>query len=184
MTEIDSPQSFPEWFMPWPTFEVDWSRAGLLVVDFQNYGCNPECGVAEMLSEQFPEVASYYLPQLREAIGNTQRLLEAFRSSRREVVFTRHGALLSDGRDMIARRRQRDADSVEQTETPTLWSKGSFEHEVVSDLAPLTDELVVDKNASSAFNGTGIDQLLRNLGLETLIVTGMATDMCVETTRK
>lgn len=184
MTEFDSPQSFPEWFMPWPSFEVDWTQAGLLVVDFQNYGCNPKCGVAAMLSGQFPEVASYYLPRLRETIGNTRRLLNAFRSAGREVVYTRHGALLSDGRDMIARRRLRDADSVEQTETPTLWSKGSFEHEVVSELAPLIDELVIDKNASSAFNGTGIDQLLRNLGLKTLIVTGMATDMCVETTAR
>lgn len=184
MTQIDSPDSIPGWFMPWPSIEVDWSRAGLLVVDFQNYGCNPECGVARMLREQFPEVASYYLPRLRETISNTQRLLGSFRGSGREVVFTRHGALLSDGRDMIARRRQRDTDSVEKTETPTLWSKGSFEHEVVSELTPLDDELVIDKNASSAFNGTGIDQLLRNLGLETLIVTGMATDMCVETTAR
>ena len=44
--------------------------------------------------------------------------------------------------------------------------------------------LVIDKNASSPFNGTGIDQLLRNLGIETLVMTGMATDMCVETTAR
>ena len=109
MTEFDSPQSFPEWFMPWPSFEVNWSSVGLLVVDFQNYGCNPDYGVARMLSEQFPKAASYYLPRLRETIGNTRRLLEVFRRCRREVVFTRHGTLLPDGRDMIARRRQRDA---------------------------------------------------------------------------
>ena len=41
---------------------------------------------------------------------------------------------------------------------------------------------MIDKNASSPFNGSGIDQLLRNLGLETLVLAGMATDMCVETT--
>jgi biuret amidohydrolase len=181
---IDSPETFPDWFIPWPAFEVDWSRAGLLVIDLQNYGSNPDCGVARMLVEKFPDVASYYVPRLAETIANTRRLLDAFRSSKREVVYTRHGALLADGRDMIPRRRQRDQDSVEQTETPTLWSKGSFEHEVVSELAPLEHELVIDKNASSAFNGTGIDQLLRNLGLDTLVVAGMATDMCVETTAR
>lgn len=154
------------------------------MIDLQNYGCNPECGVARMLQEKFPEVASYYLPRLRQITGNTHRLLKTFRRFRREVVFTRHGALLSDGRDMIARRRRRDEASIEQTETPTLWAKGCFEHEVISELTPQPGELVIDKNASSAFNGTGIDQLLRNLGLETLIVTGMATDMCVETTAR
>lgn len=181
---VDSSETFPEWFMPWPSFDVDWSRAGLLVIDFQNYGSNPDCGVAQMLVEKHPEVASYYVPRLRESIANSRRLLDAFRKTKREVIFTRHGALLSDGRDMIARRRQRDEESVEQTATPTLWSRGSFEHEVVGELAPLADELVIDKNASSAFNGTGIDQLLRNLDLETLILTGMATDMCVETTAR
>jgi nicotinamidase-related amidase len=83
---------------------------------------------------------------------------------------------------MIARRQQRDVDAVEQWARPTLWSRGSMEHQVIDELAPRNDELVIDKNASSPFNGTGIDQLLRNLQLDTLVVTGMATDMCVETT--
>lgn len=181
---IDSPDSLPGWVMPWPAFDVDWARAGLMIIDFQNYGSNSECGVAQMLVERFPGVADYYVPRLRETIANTQRLLEAFRHHRREVIYTRHGALLADGRDMILRRQQRDTDAREQTDRPTLWSKGDMEHEIVEELSPLDRELVIDKNASSPFNGTGIDQLLRNLGLDTLILTGMATDMCVETTAR
>ena len=182
--EIDSPSSFPDWFMPWPSFEVDWSRVGLLVIDFQNYSSNPDSGVTQMLIQQFPKTAEYYVPRINTAAANAQRLLNKFREMNREVIFTRHGALLADGRDMIARRRQRDRDSVESTDRPTLWSRGSFEHEIVAQLTPLADELVIDKNASSPFNGTGIDQLLRNLNLETLVIVGMATDMCVETTAR
>ena len=85
---------------------------------------------------------------------------------------------------MIARRQQRDQDSIQSTDRPTLWSRGSFEHEILEELVPRDNELVIDKNASSAFNGTGIDQLLRNLNLETLVIAGMATDMCVETTAR
>lgn len=181
---IDSPESFPEWFMPWPSFDVDWSRAGLIVIDYQNYSSNPDCGVARMLIEQYPMIADYYVPRMRSTLANTGRILARFRETDRQVIFTRHGALLRDGRDMIARRRRRDHDSVQTTDTPTLWSRGSFEHEIVKELAPAEDELVIDKNASSPFNGTGIDQLLRNMNLETLILTGMATDMCVETTAR
>jgi biuret amidohydrolase len=150
----------------------------------QNYGVNPSCGIAQMLAERYPKVAEYYVPRIREVIANTRRLLDAFRQLEREVVFTRHGPMLPDGRDMILRRQQRDDLAREQTDRPTLWSKGSKEHQVVSELAATDRELVIDKNASSAFNGTGIDQLLRNLNLETLVVTGMATDMCVETTAR
>jgi nicotinamidase-related amidase len=171
--------------MPWPEFEVDWLRAGALVIDFQNYSSHPDMGVLRMLRRQFPEVAEYYGPRVLDvAIPNAARLVAAFRDAGRDVVFTRHGALLSDGRDMIARRRRRDEDSVDSTDTPTLWSRGSREHEIVELLTPLSDELVIDKNASSPFNGTGIDQLLRNLELETLVIVGMATDMCVETTAR
>jgi nicotinamidase-related amidase len=170
--------------MPWPSFDVDWTRTGLLIVDMQNYGVNPSCGIAQMLTERYPDVAEYYVPRIREVIANTRRLLDAFRRLKREVIFTRHGTLLPDGRDMILRRQQRDDLARQQTDRPTLWSKGSEEYQVVAELVPLDRELVIDKNASSAFNGTGIDQLLRNLNLETLVVTGMATDMCVETTAR
>ena len=85
---------------------------------------------------------------------------------------------------MIARRRRRDADSVTTTNTPTLWHRGTFEHEVVAALAPATGELVIDKNTSSAFNSTGLEWLLRNMDVDTLVLAGMATDMCVETTAR
>ena len=181
---VDSPDSLPGWIMPWPSFDVDWGKTGLLVIDFQNYSSNAKCGVTRMLVERYPDVASYYVPRIQETISRTRRLLDAFRRLNREVVFTRHGALLKDGRDMILRRQRRDTDARAQTDRPTLWAKGSHEHDVVAELEPMDHELVIDKNASSPFNGTGIDQLLRNMGLETLVVTGMATDMCVETTAR
>ncbi|MDP6448126.1 MAG: isochorismatase family cysteine hydrolase, partial [Pirellulaceae bacterium] len=86
--------------------------------------------------------------------------------------------------DQLSVTADNSADAELQTDTPTLWSRGSREHEIVELLTPLSDELVIDKNASSPFNGTGIDQLLRNLELETLVIVGMATDMCVETTAR
>lgn len=182
---IDSPATLPGWHMPWPAFTVDWTRAALVVVDMQNYGCNPAMGVARMLSQRYPDIAAYYVPRLTgTVIPNAVRLLEAFRARGLPVVFTRHGPLLPDGSDMIARRRRRDTDSVTTTDTPTLWHRGTPEHEVIAGLAPRAGELVIDKNTSSAFNSTGIEWLLRNKGIETLVTVGMATDMCVETTAR
>ena len=62
--------------------------------------------------------------------------------------------------------------------------RGTFEHELIGSLAPAAGELVIDKNTSSAFNSTGIEWLLRNMEVETLVLAGMATDMCVETTAR
>jgi len=182
---IDSPQTLPDWPMPWPAFEVDWTRAALIVIDYQNYSSNPEAGLARMFIEKYPSVAAYYIPRITEVtIPNTCRLLDAFRAAGREVIFTRHGALLPDGRDMILRRRRRDVEAMKTTARPHLWSRGSFEHQIIESLSPLPHELIIDKNASSAFNGSAVDQLLRNMGLDTLVMAGMATDMCVETTSR
>ena len=172
------------WIMRWPDFDVDWSRAGLLVVDYQNYSSHPACGITQMLPEQHPQVAAYYVPRINTTLAQTRLLLDKFRALRREVIFTRHGPLVPDGRDMISRRQRRDLDALGRSNKPTLWSKGTSEHQIVDLLTPLKTELVIDKNASSAFNGTGIDQILRNLALDTLVITGMATDMCVETTAR
>ena len=182
---IDSPETFADWHMPWPDFAVDWRSTALLVVDMQNYGCNPAVGVAQMLRQKYPAIADYYVDRLvRTVIPNARRLLAAFRHHAAPVLFTRHGPLLPDGRDMIERRRRRDASSVRTTNTPVLWHRGTFEHEVIAELAPVAGELVVDKNTSSAFNSTGIEWLLRNMGVATIVVIGIATDMCVETTAR
>ena len=85
---------------------------------------------------------------------------------------------------MIARRRRRDTDALATTSAPALWHSGTFEHEIVGQLEPRDGELVLEKNTSSAFNSTGIEWLLRNLGVTTLVVIGVATDMCVETTAR
>jgi len=185
MNPIDTPQSLPDWPIPWPAFDVDWARTALIVIDYQNYSSNLDAGLPKMLTEKYPAIAQYYNRRINEvSIPNTARLIAAFRAAEREVIYTRHGALLPDGRDMILRRRRRDVDAMKATDRPHLWSRGSFEHDIVDRLAPLPGDLVIDKNASSAFNGSAIDQLLRNMAIDTLVMTGMATDMCVETTSR
>jgi nicotinamidase-related amidase len=130
---IDSPETFAGWHMPWPDFEVDWKRAAIVVVDMQNYGCNPDVGLMPMLSSRYPEIARYYLSRVTEiAVPNAARLLEGFRAAECRVVFTRHGPLLADGSDMIARRRRRDVEALAITGTPALWHRGTFEHEVIA----------------------------------------------------
>jgi biuret amidohydrolase len=185
LAPIDSPETFAGWHVPWPKLDIEWKRAALVVVDMQNYGCNPDVGLMQMLSQRYPEIAAYYLPRVSEiALPNARRLLEGFRAAVRPVVFTRHGPLLADGSDMIARRRRRDEDALASTGAPALWHRGTFEHEVIASLAPAPGELVIDKNTSSALNSTGIEGLLRNMDVETLVLAGMATDMCVETTAR
>ena len=61
---------------------------------------------------------------------------------------------------------------------------GTRGHEIVADLAPLNDELVVRKYRSSAFFGTNLDLLLRSNGIKTVVIGGCTTEGCVESTAR
>ena len=58
----------------------------------------------------------------------------------------------------------------------------SPEYEIVPQLAPLPHDLVLDVNSVSPFASTSLDQLLRNMGVENLVVTGVLTNAAVEST--
>jgi nicotinamidase-related amidase len=61
---------------------------------------------------------------------------------------------------------------------------GSRAAEVIAELAPMADELVLPKSSSSPFSSTVLDYLLRNLGVRTLVVIGLLTDQCIDHTVK
>ncbi len=54
----------------------------------------------------------------------------------------------------------------------------------MSELAPVQGDEVVDKRRYSAFAGTGLDQLLRHKGISDIVVTGVMTNLCCETTAR
>ena len=90
------------------------------------------------------------------------------------------GPVLGDGADMVGLRRPGTAPGLK----PLLHHQGTFEHGILPDVAPIDGELVINKTSRGAFNSTAIERVLRNLGLETLVIAGVSTSSCVETTAR
>ena len=105
-------------------------------------------------------------------IPNLRRLLEAARGHGIEVIYTVIASLTRDGRDR----------SLDYKQTGFHFAPGSPETRVIPELAPRDDEIVLPKTSSSLFNSTVFEYLLRNIGLDTVIVTGFLTDQCVDHT--
>jgi nicotinamidase-related amidase len=136
-------------------------RAALLVIDVQNGTCGP----AE--SEARPE---FYNATALRVIPNIAALIAAFRGAGLEVVYTVIENLTADGRDR----------SLDYKLSGMGFPKGSHESQVIPELAPLPDELVLPKTSSSVFNSTNLDYVLRNIGIEDVFVTGYLTDQCID----
>jgi len=143
----------------------DAKRTALLIVDVQNATFN------EAQREIRPE---FYAAARDTVIPNLERLVASCRRLGVEVIFTVIENLTKDGRDR----------SLDYKLSDFFIAKGSFEAKVLDRIAPGADEIVIPKTSSSVFNSTNIDYVLRNLGIEDLVVTGFLTDQCIDHTVK
>jgi ureidoacrylate peracid hydrolase len=92
-----------------------------------------------------------------------------------EVIHIRIAYRTPDGRD--GRQRLLGGTNIQTPFVPR-------DYDVLDEIAPLPSEIVLDKTSVSAFNSTTIDQILRNLGVDRVWVTGMVTEACVELTAR
>jgi nicotinamidase-related amidase len=142
---------------------VEPRATALIVIDVQN----------QTMEEQKQVRNSYFLNQLTAVVlPNLQRLIGAARETGAEVIYTVIENLTRDGRDR----------SLDYKLSNICVAKGSWGAKVVDAVKPGDDDIVLSKTSSSLFNSTNFDYLLRNLGVEHLIVTGLLTDQCVDHT--
>lgn len=141
-------------------------RTALVLVDMQNDFCDPG---------GFYATAGRDITALRAVIPPARRLLERVRTAGMPVVFTR---LLPDPErgPMQARHRlvPRHWTARERRLEPGTWGA-----QVVSELTPHPTELVVDKTGYSAFDGTPLERLLRERGVDTVLLAGVVGYACV-----
>ncbi|MEB3322224.1 MAG: isochorismatase family cysteine hydrolase [Synechococcaceae cyanobacterium] len=140
-------------------------RTALLLVDLQNGTCGPE------QERRRPE---FHRRFREDTLPRLQRLLAACRRAEVEVIHTVIASLTADGRDR----------SLDYKRCGMGFPPGSAEARVIGELAPGPDELVLPKSSSSPFSSTTLDYLLRNIGIERLIVAGVLTDQCIDHTVK
>ena len=166
-------------------FDIIPSSTALAIIDMQKYGCCRDIGLGPVYLKEAPETAEYWFSRLSEvAIPNISKLLQFFRKNKLRVIHICVGPLLPDASDMFPRRRLRDQSRLKVSGIDHFFSPGTLEHEVIDELKPNPGEMIFNKNTSSAFNSTNIDQILRNMRIETLVITGMATSACVESTAR
>jgi nicotinamidase-related amidase len=186
MPVTDWRTAMAEWPLPWAPPNVPQDKlddAGLIVVDMQYSCAHPDYGVGLILRERRPATFSWWRDELEErVVPNIQRLLRCFRERGLRIIYLTVGPELPDGADLPRRRREREVTSFAHLPAKRTFGRGTFEHQVRSDLAPQAGELVLNKTGLSGFTSTGLDQALRGLELKTLVFCGVTTNGCVETT--
>jgi len=149
-------------------------ETALVIVDMQYSDAHRDYGIGAKAKRNGTEAQfTYYFDRLDSlVVPNIARMQEFCRSAGIEVIFLRIASLLRDGRDM---------NSMQKRSGTLVASVGSKETEILEEIAPLDDELIINKGSSGVFNGTAFDQILHNMGITNLIFCGVGTNYCVET---
>ena len=159
-----------------PDFPVEPGATALVVIDLTYQQASRDYGLCKRIRDEgFGDDLAYYLKRIEQTVvPNVARLAEAFYRLGSPVLYTRCVSLRGDGSDQTWRHRSFGL-------VCTLDSKDA---EILAEIAPQEGDIVLNKTGSSVFNSTNAEHLLRNMGITTLVVTGIFTNSCVEGTTR
>lgn len=135
------------------------SRSAMMIIDMQEFFLDPKsptftCGGLAVIS-------------------NILKIREAFRSAGRPIIYTRH-VHSPDGSDA----------GILGWWWAGMCKEGTPESEITARLRPNDDEKVILKHRYSSFYNTDLETILRCAGIEDLVITGIMTNMCCESTAR
>jgi nicotinamidase-related amidase len=159
---------------PYP-FEFVPKQSALLIIDMQRDFLEPD-GFGAMLGND--------VTQLRRTIEPNQKLLKAWRAAGLQVIHTREGHR-SDLLDLPLAKKVRGRNKTSIGDVGPMGRilvRGEPGHDIIPELYPLSDEPIIDKPGKGAFYATDLHAILQNRNITNLIVTGVTTEVCVNTT--
>jgi nicotinamidase-related amidase len=149
---------------------LDPATTALLVIDVQNTYLEPK---------ETPEETARWQPFFDRmhdtVIPNTKQLIADCRARGVEIVYARIASLKSDGRDRSLAQKKPGFNYL-------LLPRDEAGGQIVPELAPEPDDIVVLKTTDSALTGTNLRMLLRNMDITDVVVAGIFTDQCVSST--
>jgi len=155
--------------------ELEWRRTALIIIDMQRDFIEPG-GFGSSLGND--------VSKLQRAIAPCQGLLAAARQHGLMVIHTREGHRpdLSDAHPAKVARGDPSVRIGAMGPMGRILIRGEPGHDIIEALYPASGEVVIDKPGKGAFYQTDLELLLTTAGIDTLLVCGVTTEVCVHTT--
>ena len=152
-------------------------KTALLVIDVQNtYLQRPDRARLPPAEQALYDAWTPFHERMHGVVIPTiAKLIAAFRAGGHEVLFARIACQTRDGRDRSLSQKKPGWNNL-------LLPKDEWESQIVPELAPQGDEIVVTKTTDSALTGTNLRLMLGNLGITNVVCVGIFTDQCVSST--
>jgi nicotinamidase-related amidase len=149
--------------------DVAASDVALIVIDMQNGFIREEYSLGIAPTQE----------PFAMAVPGCVALVESARAAGVPVIYTR-ATNLYDHADALPRRGR----ALKKPETARRMHENSMDVQIIDELTPLPSEYVVDKSRPGAIYGTRLEPLLVGLGIRSVVLCGVTTNICVETTAR
>jgi nicotinamidase-related amidase len=158
---------------------LDPGKTALVVVDVQRYFVSPYYPFAQVFEKLVPGATTEYFNRVNHTVvPNINRLQEFFRAEGLPIIYTATGSQ-SDGNDLPQWLKDFDHLGLALIGQRVWPQAGDPSWQVDDSVAPRPGELIINKTTSGPLHSTRLDQMLRNTGVSSLVVTGLTTDVCV-----
>jgi biuret amidohydrolase len=164
-------EDLPRIFEPQPVHPLVARRSAMLTIDVQR---GQVFSLANKVRDAgLHDIATAYDSAVQAILPRIRMLQDRCRARHIEVIHLRFGSFSGTGSDCSQPFRRSGHEAA-------AWD--CSDQIIDAAVAPHPGEIVMNKVSSGAFNGSDLDALLRRLGIDTLIVTGLVTASCVEST--
>jgi len=160
-------------------------KTALIVVDMQKYQVEKEYGAYKSLDNIIPGFLEYFVKEVEEKVTpNLRKLIDFCHDAEITVIYTKYSSFMPDGSDFsksikflnnIAKTR------LGEVAFPYIKHPSS---DIIDKLKPEERDFVIQKNTSGTFISTRLDSFLRNMEIETVLVSGVVTNFCVHSTAR
>jgi nicotinamidase-related amidase len=157
--------------------ELDPAKTALLIIDAE-YACVKPPALEGLTQEELDNVKRwgwFYETYDKVVVPHIQQLIAFCRRNKIEVSYAKIMGMKKDGRD-------RSIDQKMSGFNQFLVTEGDHRGEIIDEIKPEEDDIVVKKTTDSALIGTNLRLTYYNMGIDTVIVTGNMTDQCVSST--
>ena len=153
------------------------SETAVLVIDVQNtyLGRPDRAALSKAEQTHFDAWTPFHERMHNQVIPRTAELLRMCRANNIECLFARIASHTKDGRDRSLSQKMPGWNNL-------LLPKNDLPSQIIPQLAPFGDEIVVTKTTDSALTGTNLRLILHNLGIKNVICVGIFTDQCISST--
>lgn len=160
-------------------------ECALIVIDMQNYQVNETSTCVETLEKIVPGMTQYFVKQVYDVVNpNIFRLLEFFRLNEIPIYYTKFACRRNDCKDYannIRALNQLSENLIGKKVFPSIQDPIA---DIIPELKPEVNDTIILKTTNGTFSSTDLEHQLRNLGINTVIIVGVVTHICVENTAR